>query len=50
LYYNEKDNKVYTDAEFTSPFMGNGGYYYNQTDNQWWVIFGESNVGETGGC
>jgi hypothetical protein len=50
LYYNQGTNMVYTDAGFESPFMGNGQFYWNQTDSQWWVIFGESNVGETGGC
>jgi hypothetical protein len=36
LYYNSGENRMYTDAGFTNPFIGIGTYYWNQTDNQWW--------------
>lgn len=51
LYYNSGEGRMYTDAEFTNPFMGTGTYYWNQTDNQWWgTISGEGYVESFGSC
>jgi len=51
LYYNSGENRMYTDAGFTNPFMGTGTYYWNQTDNQWWgTISGEGYVESFGSC
>lgn len=51
LYYNSGENRLYTDAGFTSPFSGNGWYYWNQTDTQWWgTISPEGAVEGYGAC
>jgi hypothetical protein len=50
LYYKQEDNRMYTNSSFTEVFFGNGFYYWNQTDNQWWLISGEGYVEGTGTC
>ena len=51
LYYNSGENRMYTDAGFTTPFNGDGNYWYNSTDNQWWgTISPEGYVEEYGTC
>jgi hypothetical protein len=50
LYHNQGENRMYTNSSFTEVFFGNGFYYWNQTDNQWWLISGEGYVEGTGNC
>jgi hypothetical protein len=50
LYYKQEDNRMYTNSSFTEVFFGNGFYYWNQTDNQWWLISGEGYVEGYGNC
>jgi len=50
LYYNQEQNRMYTDAGFEAAFNGGGFYWWEQTDNQWWQISGEGYVGATGAC
>ncbi len=51
LYYNPEDNRLYYNSTFTTePFYGTGNFYWNQTDNQWWLISGEGYVEGTGNC
>ena len=50
LYYKQEDNRMYTNSSFTEVFFGNGFYYWNQTDNQWWLISGEGYVEGIGNC
>jgi hypothetical protein len=50
LYYNAGENRLYTDEVGTSSFMGNGGFYYNVTDNSWAQVGGEGYLGAAGGC
>jgi hypothetical protein len=50
LYYKQEDNRMYTNSSFTEVFFGNNFYYWNQTDNQWWIINTEGYVALTGSC
>lgn len=50
LYYNQEQNRMYTDAGFEAAFSGGGFYWWDQTDNQWWLISGEGYVEGTGSC
>jgi hypothetical protein len=50
LYYNQEQNRVYTDAGFETALNGGGFYWWDQTDNQWWQINEEGYVVATGNC
>jgi hypothetical protein len=50
LYYNEGQNRMYTDAGFQTAFNGGGFYWWDQTDNQSWLISGEGYVSATVVC
>jgi hypothetical protein len=49
VYYNSGDNTIYTDAEFTTPFLGYGNYWWD-TNNKWWWVNNEGGVIDSHGC
>jgi hypothetical protein len=50
VYYNSEDNTIYTDVEFTTPFLGYSLYWWDQTDNKWWWVNSEGGVIDSGMC
>lgn len=50
LYYNSGNNQIYTDPGFTTFFDGQNLYWYNLTDNQWWIISEAGRVGMIEPC
>jgi len=50
LYYNSGDNIFYLDASFRAPFLGDGSFYYNATDNGWAQIGNNGSLLDSAPC